>query len=196
MAKIVRKNALIFGENAGALEIGKFGSLAAGSVAYSTDPDDIQGLSEYLDGWFAAIVGSNSPAIEDMNALCYLYAYQIAYVMQAGVAEYNADAIYYIGSLVNDGTGILYVSLTNANTNNALTDATNWFTPTQNGVLTPNALPSTRTLPADKSLMWPNLVIAVGQTLTVPNSASLFAVESLTVDGTLTITGTGVSRVI
>lgn len=199
MAKITRKAAKIFGENAGALEIGQFGSLAAGSIAYSTDPDTIQDLQEYLDGWFAAIVGSNSPAIEDMNALCYLYAYQVAYLMQTGVAEYNTDTTYYIGSLVNDGTGILYVSLTDDNVGNALTDTTEWFTPTQNGVLTPNALPATTwTLPADKSLTWANLEIGNGQTVTVPNDANLVGLVAATVSGTgvLTATGTGVITIL
>lgn len=198
MAKITRKIAKIFGSSAGVNQISEFGSLAAGAIVYSTDPTAIQSLSNYLTGWFGAVVGSNSPAIEDMNALCYLYAYQIAYLMQAGVAEYDSTTTYYIGSLVNDGTGIIYVSLTDTNLGNALTDATNWFTPTQNGTLTPNALPSSRTLPADKTMTWPNLAIATGQTLTVPTSANLIGMTEISVAGTgvLLITGTGVVRIL
>lgn len=126
MAKITRKNSLMFGQSAGPLELGVFGSLAAGSIDYSSDPDDIQSLSNYLEGWFAAVVGANSPAIEDMNALCYLFSYQLTYLFQAGVAEWNTSAIYYIGSVVNDGLGNQYVSITDTNTGNALTDTTKW----------------------------------------------------------------------
>lgn len=126
MAKITRKIAKIFGSSAGVNQIGTFGSLAAGSPAYTTDPTVIQSLANYLTGWFGAVVGGNSPAIEDMNALCYLFAYQIAYVMQEGVPEWDATTTYYIGSLVNNGSGVIYVSLTDTNLNNALTDATKW----------------------------------------------------------------------
>lgn len=200
MAKITRKIAKIFGSSAGVNEIAEFGSLAAGLPVFTTDPTVIQSLSNYLEGWFAAVIGSNSPAIEDMNALFYLFAYQIAYLMQEGVAEYDATTTYYIGSLVSDGTGIVYVSQTNTNLGNALTDSTKWFAPVQAGMLTPNTLPYSAgmTLPASKSLMWPNLAIGNGQTVTVPNSANLIGVTSIVVSGTgvLVATGTGVIRVI
>lgn len=126
MAKIVRKNQKIFGSTAGVNQIAEFGSLAAGLPVYTTDPETIQSLSNYLSGWFSGVVGSNSPAIEDMNALCYLYAYQLAYLMQTGVAEWNASTTYYIGSLVNDGAGKSYFSLIDTNLNQALTDTTKW----------------------------------------------------------------------
>lgn len=126
MAKITRKNMKVFGSSAGPTDIGKFGSLAAGSPTYTTDPETIQALSNYLTGWLGAVVGGNSPAIQDMNALCYLFAYQLAYLMQTGVAEWNASTTYYIGSLVNDGAGRLYRSITDDNLNNALSSTSNW----------------------------------------------------------------------
>lgn len=126
MAKLDRIVQLLFASNAGVDEIGKFGSLAAGLPATTTDPAEVESLSNFLDGWFGAVVGENSPAIEDMNALFFLLFYQLAYLFQAGVSEWDTDTIYYIGSLVNDGTGRLYVSLTNDNTGNALTDTANW----------------------------------------------------------------------
>ncbi len=127
MAKLPRKNMKLFGSTATVSgQMGVFGSLAAGSAAYSSDPDVIQSLSNYLTGWFGAIVGSNSPAIQDMNALCFLFAYQLAYCMQTGVPEWNAATTYYVGSVVNNGGRKLYQSITNGNINNALTDVTNW----------------------------------------------------------------------
>lgn len=126
MAKIARKFMKIFGVNAGAQQRGVFGSLAAGLPAYSTDPEAIQGLSNYEDGWFGAVLGNNSPAIQDMNALQFLFAYQLAYGFQAGVPEWDDATTYYLGSFVNDGNGNLYVSLADNNLNNAVSDTSKW----------------------------------------------------------------------
>lgn len=125
MAKIARKFMKIFGSNAGAQQRGVFGSLAAGLPAYSTDPETIQSLSNYEDGWFGAVLGNNSPAIQDMNALQFLFAYQLAYGFQAGIAEWDDATTYYIGSLVNVA-GVVYVSIADDNLNNAVTDITKW----------------------------------------------------------------------
>lgn len=125
MSKLSRKNQLLFGSLAGAGQIGKFGSLAAGSPDTTTDPELVQSLSNYLTGWFGAVVGSNSPAIEDMNALCFLYAYQLCYLFQSGIPEWNSQTTYYIGSLVNSN-GVIYTSIVDDNLNNALSDTTKW----------------------------------------------------------------------
>lgn len=126
MAKITRATQKIFGSTAGITQIGVFGSLAAGSAAYSSNPVTIQSLSNYLDGWYAAVVGENSPAIQDMNALCFLYAYQLAYLMQQGIAEWDSATTYYAGSLVQDGSGNIYVSLQNSNLNNNVSNISFW----------------------------------------------------------------------
>lgn len=119
MAKIPRKTAKIFGANAGAAPngIGQFGSLAASAPAYSTDLDVIQSLAAWLNGMKAAIIGSDAPAIEDHNAIFYVLAHQVAYILQAGVAEYDAATTYYTNSFVNFN-GLLYVSLVDSNTGN------------------------------------------------------------------------------
>jgi hypothetical protein len=138
MAKIPRKVAKQFGSTAGAQQIGVYGSFAAGSAAYSTDPDTIQGLSNYLSGWFSAVVGSNSPAIEDVNALDFLWSYQLAYIMQAGIPEWNAQTTYYIGSIATGvGTGILYRSIQNTNLNHAVSDTAWWELVVQTTAATP-----------------------------------------------------------
>lgn len=130
MAKLTRFNQLVFGTSAGTDQMGEFGSKAAGTPSRYTGttitPAIVQTLANYVEGWFAAILGVNSPAIEDMNALCYLFSYQLTYLFQSGIAEWNADAIYFIGSFVSDGSGNLYVSITNSNTNNVVTDVTKW----------------------------------------------------------------------
>lgn len=130
MAKILRTTQKQFGGTAGGNQIAKFGSLAAGSpVRYSgstATAANVQALNNFLNGWFDAVIGSNSPTIEDMNALFWLAFYQICYIMQAGVPEWDAATTYYIGSIVSDGIGNLYSSTTDANVNNVVTDGTHW----------------------------------------------------------------------
>lgn len=130
MSKLLRYAQKLFGTSAGTNQMSEFGSLAAGTPARfsgaTITPDLVQALGNYVSGWNAAVVGSGNPTIEDMNALCYLFGYQLSYLMQQGVPEWNSTTTYYIGSVVNDGSGNLYVSLTNTNLNNALTSATNW----------------------------------------------------------------------
>lgn len=125
MSKIARATQLIFGSNAGVNQIEQFGSLAAGSPVYTTSIATIQALSNYLVGWFGGVVGANLPAIEDLNALCYLFAYQLAYIFQAGISEWDSGTTYYTNSFVQS-SGILYVSLVDTNLNNAVTDTTKW----------------------------------------------------------------------
>lgn len=128
MARLNRIEAKIFASNAGADQIAKFGSLAASAPAFTTDADEAQSLSQFLSGWFSAVIGGNSPCIEDMNALFYVITYQIAQIMQSGVPEYNAATTYYSGQMCSDGAGTIYVSLVDDNIGNALTDSTKWRT--------------------------------------------------------------------
>lgn len=125
MAKIVRKNQKIFGSTATAGEIKQFGSLAASAPVSTTDPAVIQALSEWVNGWFSAVLDNNSPAMEDVNAAFYVFAYQLAYLFQQGIAEWETGTTYFIGSFVNS-SGVIYVSLTDNNQGNAVTDTTNW----------------------------------------------------------------------
>lgn len=203
MSRLSRFTQLIFGSAAGSNQIAEYGSLAASAPATyngsTISPAIVQTLANYLEGWFGAVIGQNSPAIEDMNALCYLYAFQLAYIFQAGIPEWDSGTTYYTGSLVQS-SGVWYVSLTDTNLNHAVTDSTRWFTPTQPGVLSPNALPfaSGMILPANQSMLWPNLQIGNGQTGVIPNNANLIGVTNITVSGTgiLQATGSGVIRVI
>lgn len=127
MAKITRKTAKQFGENAGAQQMIQFGSFAAGSTVYTMDPDVIQALANYASGWYAAIVGSNSPTIQDVNSLDFLWSYQLAYIMQAGIPEWDSGTTYYDGSIVTEvATGVLYRSIQDTNLNHAVSDGAWW----------------------------------------------------------------------
>lgn len=127
MSKLTRVFQKQFGVNAGNSDVGIFGSLAASNPQYSKDPETIQSLNAFLTGWAAETIANNRPALEDFNAIDFLTFYQLCYLLQTGVAEWNAETTYYIGSIVNDGTGVLYKSLANDNIDNdPTTEADKW----------------------------------------------------------------------
>lgn len=125
--KITRKTAKQFAGSAtaGPNGIAQFGSLAASAPAYSTDPAVIQGLSQWLGGWNTALVGGASPAAEDVNAVDYVASYQLGYLLQQGIAEWDSGTYYFINSFVSYN-GQTYISLTNSNLNNTPTAGSNW----------------------------------------------------------------------
>src|SRR5580698_1314397 len=110
MSRLSRYTQLIFGSSASNNQMAEFGSFNEGTPQrYSGStitPAIIQNLSNYLGGWFNAVVLSNSPTIEDMNSLCYLFAYQLAYILQVGVPEWDSGTTYYTGDIVSS-SGIL-----------------------------------------------------------------------------------------
>ena len=90
MAKLTRKKQRIFaGDVPAASNVAQFGSFKAGVPAYSSDPDTIQSLMAFGQGWSGAVNTSTAPALQDMNALQYLFSRQLAYVLQAGISEYD-----------------------------------------------------------------------------------------------------------
>ncbi len=126
MAKITRAFQKIFADGITPTgNIAVFGSLAAGSPAYSKDPVAIQSLSQWSQGWGPSIIGNQSPALEDFNAYQYLISRQIAYLLQAGIAEWEATTVYYTGSFCAVA-GVIYRSKTDANQGNAVSDIVNW----------------------------------------------------------------------
>lgn len=171
MSKLTRATQKVFASNAAADQIGVFGSLAAGTPTTTTNPETIQSLSKFLDGWFSAILLKNAPAVEDQNALDFLWSRQLAYLFQTGIAEWDAETTYYIGSFANNGTGVIYQSLLDDNINHALTDTTWWakYVPSDTVVqavttyqalksdtlITLNGAPFTVTLPTAASALGP-----------------------------------------
>lgn len=148
MSKITRQTMQQFGSTSGASQIEQFGSLAAGVPVYTTNVATIQSLAAWLEGWFGAVVGSNLPAIEDLNAICYVFAYQLAYGLQAGIPEWDAGTTYYKGSLCTQSvTGVIYLSLVDNNTNNALSTS-NWVIVASSNVVDVTAAGGTTALTA------------------------------------------------
>jgi len=131
MSKLTRFTQQVFGSNASTNQMAQFGSFAAGApLTYNgaaITPAIVQALPNYLTGWFSSVIGNNSPLIEDMNSLCYLFAYQLAYLMQQGIAEWDSATTYYTGSMVNSG-GVIYISLQDNNINKSLSNTAYWST--------------------------------------------------------------------
>jgi hypothetical protein len=132
MAKLPRTKLLQFGRDGSTTNFAQFGSLVAEDPTKTKDIATIQALPAWVNGWQDAVFGSNRlPTLEDTNGLMYVYGYQLSYLMQEGVPEWQTDAIYFIGSIVKKaGTNELYSSITNDNTGQALPafgDNANWF---------------------------------------------------------------------
>lgn len=122
MAGITRKQAKVFGSALAALNnIAEFGSLKAGSPAYSLDLDAIQSAA-WLQAWAGAVVivggNPNVPPLQDMNAVFYALTTQIAYLLERGLPEYNATTTYNLYDFCRVD-GVVYQSRIDANTGNA-----------------------------------------------------------------------------
>lgn len=189
MAKIVRKPQKVFASTSSSNQVAQFGSLANSTPNFTLDPTVIQQLTQYTNGWYAAVIGNNSPAIQDMNALCYLFAYQLTYLLQTGWPEWDSATIYYIGSIATDGFGNAYVSLTDANTNNALTDSTKWSSA---GGFTRNVNGKTVVVTSGNTYWYPNYNIPTGVTWTVNTGGTLMSAGTTVVNGTLIVNGTSI----
>ena len=126
MAKLTRKTQKLFAKN---VDKGVFGSFKDGTPTTTTDLDLIQS-SDYLNGWIEGYKDNNGDkqaAIEEQNALKYVNDYQNAYLLQEGIAEYDAGTEYHIDSMVKEnGTGLIYKSLINTNIGQALSNASKW----------------------------------------------------------------------
>ena len=126
MANITRKHHKIFASSA--TNNGQFGSAQLGTKINSNDPDVIQALSAYDQGWNSATTGGTElPTLEEMQGLQYNNSYQIAYLLQKGIPEWNTSTDYYIGDIAREIAGTkFYKSITDNNIGNALTDINNW----------------------------------------------------------------------
>lgn len=125
MAKIERKTFKPFAHNANLDQLAQIGSLRAGAPMFSKDPDVLQGLSNYKDGWFSIAMGENSPAIEDMNAIQFVFSYFIAQILQDGVCEWDVESEYAKNSIAKSGTR-LYISKVDGNIGNPISSSAHW----------------------------------------------------------------------
>lgn len=126
MAKINRFLQKIFALN-DTQNVGNIGSVQDSVVGFtaSQDPDEIQKSSNYLGGWPACVIGSNSPTLEDRNSLDYLITRQLKYLTQAGIPELLSTERYYTGSVVRSGSKV-YISVANDHIGQPITNINYW----------------------------------------------------------------------
>ncbi len=114
MPLLRRKTQRIFGEEADTQEFGQIGSKAAGNVIKTKDVNSLQQLQQYMNGLFAITRDegtSKLPYVEDLNSLFYLITYQLKYIMQAGVPEWDSETEYYSNKSIVQYGGQLYTSI-------------------------------------------------------------------------------------
>lgn len=126
MVNLVRKHQKVFAGNA--INNGQFGSLQATTKVLSNDPDVIQALPAFDEGWNDATLSSEELVpLEEMQSLHNLTTRQISYGLQKGIPEHSVELDYYIGDITREvGGSKIYESITDNNIGNALTDAVNW----------------------------------------------------------------------
>ena len=130
MSRIARVTQKQYGSNGPTGNFGQFGSLAANANVTSKDPAVIQALQAWLNGLFSAVVQVGNepavPAIEDINSLFFVAFYQLAYLLQSGIPEWDGGTTYFKNNYCQV-SGTLYLSLTDNNVNNnPTTDVVNW----------------------------------------------------------------------
>jgi hypothetical protein len=207
MAALTRYTMLVFASSPTANAPSVFGSLANGTPTTATNvgtgASGVQGLSgSYESGWASAVVNLYSSAIEDQNAICWLFSYQLAYLFETGVPEWDSGTTYNTGDIVRQtgGNATLFSSISNSNSNNAITDGTNWQSVPLPGLFVQNSIPWTNsyTIPSGYTLVWPYLTIPGTTTVNVGSGAALVGINQITVTspGIINVSGTGVLRVI
>lgn len=114
MAEIERKSQKIFG---GGLSpsgnIAIYGSMLAGAIGYSSDLDSIQSPA-WLSGLAGAVSPDKAPYLQDLNAIFYAITKQLAYIFQAGVAEWNSETEYFANKSFVVHSGTIYRAKTNS----------------------------------------------------------------------------------
>ena len=128
MATLTRQTQKIFGGNANADMLAVFGSMKTGTPQYSTNLATLQSTA-YTQGWSEAILNDKAPYLEEMNAVQYGLSYQIAYLLQQGVPQYDANTEYSATSLVQvieNNELVIKRSLVDNNIGNPTTNTTYW----------------------------------------------------------------------
>ena len=107
---IDRKHQKIFGDNLTALgNIAAYGSKKAGSPTFSDNLDIIQTAS-WLQGIMGATSSDKAPYVQDLNAIFYVITKQLAYLFQAGIAEWDSQTDYFAGKSVVLKNGKIYIA--------------------------------------------------------------------------------------
>ena len=125
--RIPRVTGKIFASNAAEGDIGQFGSALTGTKVAIDDISIIQALPAYEEGWRGAVVsGRNYPTLQEMNGLQKTLSQQINYLLQNGMAEWDAGTTYFTDQFCRVGS-MFYVSLEDNNLGNNPTTTTGFW---------------------------------------------------------------------
>lgn len=135
MTKYTRITGKVFGSSAdptGSVDptigatIGQFGSALAGTYNGTADIATIQGLPAWQDGFIGAVTPNTQfPPLPEMTGFGKVLSYQLCYLLQQGVAEYDSGTTYYEGNWVSYNKE-LYVAKQDNFSNQLPTNTTYW----------------------------------------------------------------------
>ena len=131
MTQYQRITGKVFGGNATATgndpQIAQFGSALAGTFIGTTDPETIQQLPAWGEGWSGAVTPETQfPPMPEMTGAMKVLSHQICGILQQGVSTWDNGTVYYTGNFCSKN-GIVYVSLSDENQgNDPEADTTNW----------------------------------------------------------------------
>ena len=131
MTQYQRITGKVFGGNATATgsdpQIAQFGSALANTFVGTTDPETIQSLPAWGQGWIGAVTPETQfPPLPEMTGAMKVLSHQICGILQQGVSTWDNGTIYYTGNFCSKN-GIVYVSLSDINQgNDPEADTTNW----------------------------------------------------------------------
>lgn len=121
-----RKYQKVFAKNAQSTDLGVVGSKMAGNPQYSTDIETLQSLTNWETGLRAQASNSNAPYLQDQNSIFYVITSQLAYLFQAGIAEWESQTEYFADiSYVSYG-GKIYVAKQNSTNKQPDTELSYW----------------------------------------------------------------------
>ena len=132
MPNIERVTGKIFAENASPVgnnpEIGKFGNAKQGIYTGEADVQEIQNSEAWSQGWAEAVVAAmNYPPLPEMNGVLKVLSYQICYLLQKGVPEWDSGTTYYTNDYVNYNGKLYYSTIDNNTTEPATSEGgNNW----------------------------------------------------------------------
>lgn len=126
MAKLDRKTQKIFGATSPSSEITAFATTQDVNPTFTKDVDEIQNV-DWEQGWFKETDnGNDRPFAEDRNSVDYAITRQLAYLYQAGMAEWDAGTDYHLNDMCRVGNQ-LYISLANNNENHNPISSPDWW---------------------------------------------------------------------
>lgn len=173
-SKITRITQNPFGTSGPTGDFIAFGSKALNPSApvFTQNPAIIQSLAPFSEGWAQAIIGSYEPTLEDMNGLFLLIFYQLGYILQMGIPEYDAGTTYFINSICQFN-GVVYQSLVNNNLGNEPDiNSSSWQ------MIDANAYGGT---------------VASASSITLPNTGNCFKISGTTTINNITILPAGMT---